>query len=107
MKDHVRVSLHEMKLQCANCGTTEDFAPGLVLALEEKLGTFRVAHAACLRPVFNPGDRVSYCGETAVVIENHGDSGTVEIGTGHVKERGKWYWEFQGEPVIIVKPEAV
>jgi len=52
---------------------------------------------------FKPGDRVSYCGEEAVVIANHGSSGIVEIpGEG----RCKWYWVFQGEPVRLVKAAA-
>ena len=49
---------------------------------------------------FKPGDRVSFCGEEAVVVENYGTQGIVEIpGEG----RCKWYWVFQGEPVRLVK----
>jgi hypothetical protein len=47
---------------------------------------------------FKPGDRVEYCGEEAIVIANHGSSGTVEIpGEG----RMTWYWMFDGEAVKI------
>lgn len=45
---------------------------------------------------FKPGDRVEFCGIEAIVVANHGSSGTVEVpGEGRVS----WYWEFDGEPV--------
>jgi hypothetical protein len=48
---------------------------------------------------FKPGDRVEYCGDEAVVIANHGSTGTVEIpGEG----RMTWYWNFQGTAVTLV-----
>jgi hypothetical protein len=50
---------------------------------------------------FKPGDRVEFCGEEAVVIANHGRSGTVEIpGEG----RMSWYWHFDGADVTLVEP---
>ena len=49
---------------------------------------------------FKPGDRVSFCGEEATVVENWGTDGYVEDDAGN---RMRWYWEFQGEPVILVK----
>ena len=53
-----------------------------------------------LRPGFKPGDVVSFCGEEAVVVADHGDRGTVEMpGEG----RMTWYWVFQGEPVRLVR----
>jgi len=54
-----------------------------------------------LRPVFKPGDRVSFCGEEATVVSNWGISGTVKDNTG---TQMHWYWEFQGEPVVLVRP---
>jgi hypothetical protein len=107
MKDHCRVNLNDMQLVCGNCGVIERFQSGLVGEFENQLSTFRGAHAACPRPTFKPGDRVSFCGDEAVVVENHGTSGIVEVGTGRIKERMTWYWEFQGEPVIPVRTESV
>jgi hypothetical protein len=103
MKDHCRVNLRDLQLVCGNCGVIENFQPGLTLAFEETITKFRQVHTACPRPIFKPGDHVSFCGEKAVVVENHGSSGTVEIpGQG----RMNWYWEFQGEPVIPVRTEV-
>ena len=53
------------------------------------------------RPDFRPGDVVSYCGDEAVVVENHGDRGVVEM----PPEGGRmtWHWVFQGEPVVLVR----
>jgi hypothetical protein len=49
---------------------------------------------------FKPGDRVEFCGIQAVVIANHGSTGTVEIpGEG----RMSWYWEFDGAQVTLVE----
>jgi hypothetical protein len=56
-----------------------------------------------VNPNFKPGDRVEYCGIEAVVIANHGSTGTVEIpGEG----RMTWYWVFQGEPVRLKETKA-
>lgn len=52
-------------------------------------------------PNFQPGDRVEFCGEEAVVVMNYGSQGVVELaGNG-----GKcvWHWMFQGTPVTLVK----
>jgi len=102
MKDHIRFNPKDMQIVCGNCGVMEDLVSGLTVALEETLVKFRAAHGACLRPVFKAGDRVSFCGETATVIANHGDSGTVEL-PGKLRERCVWRWEFEGEPVIPVR----
>ena len=52
---------------------------------------------------FKRGDVVEYCGEQATVIANYGTSGTVEIvGQG----RMSWYWNFDGEPVRLIKEAA-
>jgi hypothetical protein len=103
MKDHIRVNPRDMSLVCGNCGVIENLQSGLTVELENTISTFRGAHAACPRPTFKPGDRVSFCGDEAVVVENHGTSGTVEVGTGRIRERMTWYWEFQGEPVVPVR----
>jgi hypothetical protein len=50
--------------------------------------------------IFKPGDRVSYCGEEAVVVENYGDSGLVEIPGGGCM---RWYWRFEGKAVKLVE----
>ena len=49
---------------------------------------------------FQPGDIVSFCEEEGTVVENNGNSGWVAIDdVTHVR----WYWEFQGEPVKLIK----
>lgn len=94
-----RVDLQNKRFICLGCGVTELFASsGLTQGFSEDMAAFREEHATCTMPDhdFKPGDRVEFCGEEAVVVDNYGDSGTVEIpGQG----RMKWYWVFQGTPV--------
>ena len=49
---------------------------------------------------FKPGDNVEFCGITAKVVSNFGDSGIVEVpGEGQMT----WRWVFEGEPVKLMK----
>jgi hypothetical protein len=100
MKDHVRISLKDQTLICGNCGVSDTFEVGPTERLTRAIDTFRNAHHLCPRPVFKSGDRVSFCGEEATVMENHGSQGVVDLGGGQFC---RWYWEFQGEPVIPVR----
>lgn len=98
--NHVRMSPKNMEFLCTHCGTFKPIEPGLTSRLEDQIARFESDHASCPVPVFKPGDKVSFCGEHAVVVANYGDSGTVEIaGQG----RMNWYWSFQGERVMPVK----
>jgi len=99
MNSHIRVSLKNMRVICGNCGCTDRILPGAVVALESMLSSFREAHSACPRPVFKIGDRVQFCGEQAVVVENFGSQGYVKTSDG---QQVRWYWDFEGEPVIPV-----
>jgi hypothetical protein len=52
---------------------------------------------------FKPGDEVEYCGERAVVVENYGECGIVEIpGEGCMT----WRWKFDGESVNLARKDA-
>lgn len=51
---------------------------------------------------FNPGDKVEYCGDSATVVKNFGNHGTVEMSDG---SRMVWYWTFQGEQVVLTEPQ--
>lgn len=53
-----------------------------------------------LSVVFEPGDLVEYCGDRATVVSNHGTYGWVQFEWGG---RAKWFWNFQGTPVTLVK----
>jgi hypothetical protein len=99
MSDHTRVNPKNMELVCTHCGTVKPIEPGLTSRLEDQINRFNSDHIACPVPVFKPGDKVSFCGETATVVSNFGDSGEVEI-PGEGKMR--WYWQFQGERVMPV-----
>jgi hypothetical protein len=99
MSDHTRVNPKTLELVCTHCGVIEPIKPNLTARLEDQISTFNSTHNACPVPVFKPGDKVTFCGETAIVVSNYGDSGTVEIpGQG----RMNWYWKFQGERVVPV-----
>jgi hypothetical protein len=100
MKDHVRINLKDQIMICGNCGVSETFEVGPTERLTRHIDTFRNQHHLCPRPVFQPGDKVSFCGDEATVVANHGSYGIVDMGGG---EKYKWYWEFQGEPVIPVR----
>jgi len=52
---------------------------------------------------FRPGDEIEFCGDRFIVVENHGDSGTVrEAGEGGTTVT-QFYWRFQGEECELVK----
>ena len=45
-------------------------------------------------PIFQPNDRIMFCGDEYVVLENHGDRGTVKIlPTGEIIPNFKWIVE--------------
>src|SRR5271163_113100 len=101
-KDHVRINLDEKIMLCGNCGVREAFEVGPTERLTPAIDTFRNTHHLCPTPVFAPGDRVSFCGEEATVITNHGDQGQVDLAKGRKPtEVCNWRWIFQGEPVIL------
>lgn len=105
MKDFIRIDLDKKNMVCGNCGVSENFEVGPTERLTRAIDTFRNTHHLCPRPVFKPGDRVSFCGEEATVMENHGSQGVVDLGQSRLGggEFCKWYWEFQGEPVLFIR----
>lgn len=101
--NHIRMNPKSLEFSCAHCGVIEHVNLMLTSRLQDQIGTFNAAHSECQKPVFQPGDRVSFCGEEATVIENHGDGGIVEVkGEG----RMNWLWRFQGEHVMPVRETA-
>jgi len=50
--------------------------------------------------VFEPGDRVKYCGDEGTVVSNSGDGGVVRFDDGMTC---KWWWVFAGTPVTLVR----
>lgn len=101
MSDHTRVNPKTQEFVCQHCGTVQPIESSLTAHLEDQIARFNSDHIACPVPVFQPGDKVVFCGERATVIANYGDSGTVEIeGQG----RMNWYWKFQGERVMPYNP---
>lgn len=100
MKDHVRINLGDQFMICGHCGARETFTPGPTERLTRASDTFRNTHHLCPAPVFKPGDRVMFCGEEATVKTNHGRDGMVDLGGGQLC---RWYWQFQGEPVPLIK----
>lgn len=99
MNDHMRVNPKTMELVCTHCGTVEPIKPNLTARLEDQISEFKTSHNTCPVPVFKPGDRVSFCGEEATVVQNFGSDGTVDLGGG---QTCRWYWQFQDERVMPV-----
>lgn len=103
MNDHIRVNSKTLDLTCTHCGSVEPLKPNLTARLEDQIADFKTTHGTCAVPVFEPGDRVSFCGEEATVVTNYGDEGMVDLGGG---QKCRWYWMFQGERVMPVKKEV-
>lgn len=45
---------------------------------------------------FEPGENITFCGDTYEVVANHGSTGTVRE-PGRTTEISNFYWRFQGE----------
>ena len=105
--DHLRTNAKTLDTQCTHCGAVLPLTPGPTLEMQNKLEAFGEEHSKCKPVVFEPGDRVSFCGEEATVVMNFGTQGVVEIpGEG----KCTWYWTFQGErviPVALVKRHKI
>lgn len=79
----------------AYVGFYTEFGKGATISGSIKEGESRY------RPYsFTPGDTVEYAGEQAVVEDNSGNSGTVRLADG---AKVKWYWNFDGETVKLVR----